>query len=214
MSQNDPHATQAILHTGAALESASMAMIMLHGRGSSAENIMAIAHELERPDLAYLAPQAADNTWYPQRFIAPLAANEPWLSSALTRVATLVEHIVQAGIPHERIVLLGFSQGACLALEYAARNARRYAGVIGLSGGLIGPDGMQRNDTGSLAGTPVFLGCSDVDFHIPLQRVQAAAAALEHIGGSVETRIYPGMGHTVNPDEIGYIRSLLERSTS
>ena len=209
MKQHDPHASQPILHSGAALESASMAMIMLHGRGASADDILGLSQEFEHPDLAYLAPQAAANAWYPQRFIAPLAANEPWLSSALARVASLVTHVVQAGIPHERIVLLGFSQGACLALEYAARNARRYGGVIGLSGGLIGPDGMQRSDAGSLDGTPVFLGCSDVDFHIPLARVLDAAETLKQLGGSVETRLYPGMGHTINQDELTYIRSML-----
>ncbi len=209
MNQNDPHATQPILHAGAALESAPMAMIMIHGRGASAEDILGLSQEFNRPDIAYLAPQAANNTWYPQRFIAPLESNEPWLSSALARIATLIDHVVQAGIPHERIVLLGFSQGACLTLEYAARNARRYAGVIGLSGGLIGPDDTVRDYPGSLADTPVFLGCSDIDAHIPLPLVLGAAEVLKRIGGEVETRIYPGMGHTINQDEIAYVRGIL-----
>jgi predicted esterase len=209
MNPNDPHATQPVLHSGTALEEAKLAVIMLHGRGASAQDILGLAGEFERPDLAYLAPQAATSAWYPQRFMAPLAANEPWLTSALTRIGTLVEHVVHAGIPHERIVLLGFSQGACLALEYAARNARRYAGVVGYSGGLIGPDGTPREYTGTLDGTPIFLGCSNVDFHIPEHRVVEAAEVLKQLGGSVEIRIYPGMGHTINPDEIEYVRGML-----
>jgi predicted esterase len=210
MNAHDPHGTQPVLHTGKPLSEASRAVILLHGRGASAEDILGLAAEYALPDLAYLAPQAAASTWYPQRFIAPLAANEPWLTSALLRVDTLVQHSVQAGIPHDQIVLLGFSQGACLALEYAARNARRYGGVVGYSGGLIGPDGTPRDYAGSLAGTPVFLGCSDIDAHIPLARVQEAASVLTNLGASVETRIYPGMGHTINQDEISYVRGMLE----
>jgi predicted esterase len=206
---NDLHQSQPVLHTGTALEQARAAMILVHGRGASADSILTLASELERPDLAYLAPQAAGGTWYPQRFTAPLSANEPWLSSALQRVDELVQYVAQAGIAHERIVLLGFSQGACLALEYAARNARRYGGLVGLSGGLIGPDDTPRNYAGSLDGTPVFLGCSDVDFHIPKERVTESAAVLERLGGQVETRLYPGMEHTVNQDELAYVRSML-----
>jgi phospholipase/carboxylesterase len=206
----DPHAGQPVLHTGAAVEAAPAAMILIHGRGASAEDIIGLAGELGRPDLAFLAPQAAGGAWYPQRFIAPIESNQPWLDSALARIDALVAYLGEAGVPPERVFLLGFSQGACLALEYAARNARRYGGVVGLSGGLIGPDGMERHDTGTLAGTPVFLGCSDVDFHIPKERVLSAAEALRGLGGDVEARLYPGMGHTVNQDELAYVRRMLE----
>jgi phospholipase/carboxylesterase len=210
---SDPHATQPVLHAGAALEQAQVAMILIHGRGASAEDILGLAGEFGRPDLAYLAPQAAGSTWYPQRFTAPIASNEPWLSSALARVAALAAHVNAAGIPPERTVLLGFSQGACLALEYAARNARRYGGVVGLSGGLIGPDGTPRDYPGSLAETPVFLGCSDIDFHIPKERVLESAEVLRSLGGAVEARLYPGMGHTVSLDEIEYVKQLLRALT-
>ena len=186
-------------------------MVMIHGRGASAEDILALAAEFAAPDVAFLAPQAADGAWYPQRFIAPLAANEPFLSSALATVGRLVEHITSTGIPQERVFLLGFSQGACLALEYAARNPQRYGGVIALSGGLIGPIGTAFDYAGSLAGTSVFLGCSDVDFHIPLERVHESTAAMRALGGDVTERIYPGMGHTVNADETAFVRELLLR---
>jgi predicted esterase len=209
LDRNDPHAGQVVLHTGAALEQAKAAMILIHGRGASAEDILGLAGEFDRPDLAYLAPQAAGGTWYPQRFLAPLESNEPWLTSALGRIQALLEHVQAAGIPSEKIFLLGFSQGACLSLEYAARNARRYGGVVGFSGGLIGPDGTPRDYPGSLDGTPIFLGCSDVDFHIPKQRVIETSEVLERLGGSVEMRLYAGMGHLVNQDEIGYVKELL-----
>ena len=208
---NDPHQGQPVIATGAPLATARAAMVMIHGRGASAEDILALAAEFAAPDVAFLAPQAADGAWYPQRFIAPLAANEPFLSSALATVGRLVEHITSTGIPQERVFLLGFSQGACLALEYAARNPQRYGGVIALSGGLIGPLGTAFDYAGSLAGTSVFLGCSDVDFHIPLERVHESTAAMRALGGDVTERIYPGMGHTVNADETAFVRELLLR---
>lgn len=208
---NDPHQGQPVIATGAPLATARAAMVMIHGRGASAEDILALAAEFAAPDVAFLAPQAADGAWYPQRFIAPLAANEPFLSSALATVGRLVEHITSTGIPQERVFLLGFSQGACLALEYAARNPQRYGGVIALSGGLIGPIGTAFDYAGSLAGTSVFLGCSDVDFHIPLERVHESTAAMRALGGDVTERIYPGMGHTVNADETAFVRELLLR---
>jgi predicted esterase len=206
---NDPHAGRAVLHAGQALESAPAVVLMLHGRGASAEDILGLASEFGRADLAYLAPQAASGAWYPQRFLAPLAANEPWLTSALTRIETLRQYVEQIGIPAERTFLLGFSQGACLVLEYAARNTRRYAGVIGLSGGLIGPDGTPRDYPGSLGGTPVFLGCSDIDFHIPKERVLESAEVLRRIGANVDARLYPGMGHTINEDELQAVKTML-----
>jgi len=184
-------------------------MVMIHGRGASADDIGGLAGEFDTQDVAFLAPQAAGGSWYPQRFIAPLAANEPFLSSALATVGQVIAQATAAGIPMERVFLLGFSQGACLALEYAARNPQRYGGVVAFSGGLIGPRGMAFDYPGSLANTPVFLGCSDVDFHIPLDRVQESTAAMRNLGGDVTERIYPGMGHAVNEDEITFVRGLL-----
>ncbi|MGH7453607.1 MAG: alpha/beta hydrolase [bacterium] len=185
------------------------AMVMVHGRGASAESILTLADEFDQPGFAYLAPQAAGGTWYPNRFLAPTASNEPWLSSALAAVDQVVAKVVATGIPHERIMILGFSQGACLALEYAARHARRYGGIVGLSGGLIGADDEPRHDSGNFAGTPIFLGCSEVDFHIPQQRVQQAADTLKALGGNVTMRLYPNMDHTVNQDEIEFVRNMM-----
>jgi predicted esterase len=208
---SDPHRDQPILTAGAPLDRAPAAMLMIHGRGASAEDILALAAELGHPELAYVAPQAAGSTWYPHSFLAPLASNEPFLSSALAAVAAALARVAAAGIPPERTVLLGFSQGACLATEFAARHARRYGGVAGLSGGLIGPDGTPRDYPGSLAGTPVFLGCSDVDPHIPAARVRESAEVLRRLGGEIDARLYPGLGHTVNRDEIAAVREMLGR---
>jgi len=188
-------------------------MIMIHGRGASADSILALSHEFDAEGLAYLAPQAANNTWYPYRFSEPIERNEPWLSSALQVIDDLIARVMAAGIPAERIVLLGFSQGACLTLEYAARHARRYGGIVGWSGGLIGPQGMPRNDAGSFHGTPIFIGCSDVDFHIPLDRVHEAAQVLRQLGGAVTERIYPGLDHTINQDELDFVNGLLQEVT-
>src|SRR5881275_27922 len=204
-----PHQGQPVLTAGEPLDKAKAAMIMVHGRGASAEDILSLTTELNQPGFAYLAPQAAGNTWYPNSFLAPIASNEPGLSSGLAVIASLLEQLTQAGISSERTMLLGFSQGACLSLEFVARNARRYGGVAGLSGGLIGPDGTPRNYPGSLAGTPVFLGCSDVDFHVPKERVQLTAEVLQRLGGKVTMRLYPGMGHTVNQDEIDFVRGMM-----
>lgn len=192
---------------GVPLEQARAAMILLHGRGASARDILTLAAELQVPGWTYLAPEAAGGQWYPERFTAPLEANEPWLSSAL-RLVGEVARLIESSLPLDRLVLLGFSQGACLALEYAARNARRYGGVVGLSGGLIGPDMGPRDYMGSLDGTPVFLGCSDVDPHIPRERVEHAAAVLGALGGGVTARIYPRLGHSVNADELDCVRAL------
>jgi phospholipase/carboxylesterase len=203
------HRGQPVQSAGAPLAEAAGAMVMIHGRGATAESLLELAGEFYRPDWAYLAPQAAGYSWYPQRFLAPFEQNQPWLSSALAALGDLTERIGAAGIPAERTVLLGFSQGACLSLEFAARNAKRYGGVIALSGGLIGPDGAPRDYPGSLAGTPVFLGCSDSDPHIPEPRVHDAARVMERLGGAVTERIYPGLGHAVNEDEMEFVRQLL-----
>lgn len=203
------HDSQPVYASGKALEEARAAMILLHGRGADAESILAFAGEFRQPDIAYLAPQAANHTWYPQRFTAPVAANEPWLTSALEKIAAILEHIGMAGIPPERTFLLGFSQGACLALEYAARHPQRYGGLFGLSGALIENGDRPREYSGSLAGTPVFLGCSDADFHIPRDRVERSAGLLKKLGGEVTLRLYPGLGHTVNEDEIRFVRDVI-----
>lgn len=199
---------------GEPLEQAHAALIALHGRGATAGSILALAGEIGRDGLAYLAPQAAGQSWYPYPFTAPLAANEPFLSSALALVESVVADVIRAGIPAERIALAGFSQGACLALEYAARHARRYGGVLAFSGGLIGPDDAPRDYAETLGGAPVFIGCGDRDAHIPLLRVRHSADVLARLGGAVTQRIYPGMGHTVNEDELSFARALLDEIAS
>lgn len=203
------HQGQPVFTMGAPLDQAKGAMILVHGRGADARSILELADEFDRPEFAYLAPEAAGNVWYPNRFIAPLESNEPYLSSALQAVGDVLKHLAEAGIPAEKTVLLGFSQGACLALEYGARNARRYGGLVALSGGLIGPPGSVFKYPGSLDNTPVFLGCSDVDFHIPVERVHESSEALRRLGGDVTERIYPNMGHTVNQDEIDFVREMM-----
>src|SRR5918993_900596 len=197
-----PHGDERVLVDGAPLETAAGALIAIHGRGGGAEDIIALGKEIAPPNVAILAPQAAGNTWYPYRFIEPIERNEPYLSSALRVVADLMTQLGQQGILPDRVALLGFSQGACLALEAAARNARRYAGAIGFSGGLIGPPGTPFNYAGSLQGTPIFIGSSDVDPHIPKERVEESALALERLGAQDDAHLYPGMGHTVNRDEL------------
>lgn len=197
-----PHENQPVLRAGQPLSEARAAVILVHGRGATAENILELADYLPHPSLAYLAPQAAGNTWYPYSFLMPMEQNEPYLSSALARLAALLAEVERAGIPAERVVLAGFSQGACLASEFVARQARRYGGLLAFSGGLIGPPGTPRTYAGALDGTPVFLGCSDVDPHIPLARVNETAEVLTRLGAVVDKRIYPRLGHTINQDEI------------
>lgn len=203
------HQGQPVVSAGQPLDQAQAALILLHGRGATAAGIVLLAEELHNPAFAYLAPQAANNTWYPYTFLAPMEQNEPWLSAALGRVGEMVAQVETAGIPAERIVLGGFSQGACLASEFMARHARRYGGLLAFSGGLIGPPGTPRAYTGDLEGTPVFLGCSDVDAHIPKVRVEETASVLQGMGAQVALRLYPGMGHTINADEIAQARTLL-----
>lgn len=198
-----------MVEAGEPLRAARAACILLHGRGATAEDIMTIAPEIQQPGWAYLAPQAAGNAWYPNPFTAPLEANEPYLTEALGVVSALVER-VKATVPAHRMLLLGFSQGACLALEWAARNATRYGAVVGLSGGLIGPDDQPRDYPGSFDATPVFLGCSDIDPFIPMARVVAAGEVFRRMNADVTVRFYPGMGHTVSVEEIATIRGLVE----
>ena len=210
----DPHADQPVLRAGPAPEHAPATVILVHGRGATAQSMLPLYDELNLPTLAVLAPQAAGHAWYPYSFLEPLELNQPHLDSALRRLGTIVDDLLARNVPGERIALLGFSQGACLALEFAARNPRRYGAILGLSGGLIGPEGTPRTYPGFLAGTPVFLGCSDVDPHIPLARVVETTDVLTRMGGQVDQRIYPGMPHTVNADELDACRALLERLTT
>ncbi len=207
-----PHAGTRLLAVGEPLESAQAVMLMVHGRGATAEDILSLAEELDVSGFAYVAPQAAGNTWYPYPFLAPMEMNEPWLSSALSVVGGTVRLLGSKGFSPERIAVLGFSQGACLVTEYVARNARRYGGVVGLSGGLIGPDGTPRAYPGSMEGTPVFLGCSDVDPHIPKERVYETERVFEKLGGEVTARLYRNMGHTVNMDEIEFARGIMRKA--
>jgi predicted esterase len=205
----DPHAGQPVLRSGPTPKDARLVAILLHGRGASAEDILGLAHQFSASDIAYLAPQAAGSTWYPYSFRAPLAQNEPWLGSALRVVAGLVEDLSQQGIPADRLVVMGFSQGACLTLEFAARHARRYAAVVAFTGGLIGPPATPRDYGGDFAGTPVFIGSSDVDPHVPLERVRESTAVFRQLGAAVDERIYPRMGHTINADELAAVDALL-----
>ncbi len=206
----DPHAGQPVIEAGLPLGQAPAAVIMVHGRGAGPENILDLVPRLERPNLTYLAPSAANRTWYPRSFMAPIASNEPGLSSALGVLASLLARIEAAGIPRSRVVLLGFSQGACLAAEFAVRHASHFGAVVVFSGGLIGPPGTRWDFDGSFDGTPVFFGCSDVDAHVPASRVLESADVFTRMGADVTRRIYPGMGHLINEDEIAFAQLLLD----
>lgn len=210
MTREGPHQGQPVLGAGETLDNAQAAMIMIHGRGASAQDILTLVPELNQEGFAYIAPQAASQVWYPNPFMSPIRSNEPALSSAFALVGTLLSKISEAGIPPERTMLLGFSQGACLTVEYVARNATRYGAVAALSGGLIGPDGTSRDYPDSLENTPVFFGCSDIDPHIPKERVNDSAKWMQQLGGNVTKRLYPGMGHTINQDEIDFVRGMMQ----
>jgi predicted esterase len=201
--------TPPLLHAGAPIEGATAAVVLLHGRGATAGSILELAGPLATPGVTFLAPQASGGAWYPYRFMEPIQRNEPFLSAALAAVGGVIERLEAAGVPAERTVLLGFSQGACLALEYAVRHGRRYGGVVGLSGGLIGPPGTRWDFPAALDGTPVFLGCSDLDAHIPQERVDESAEVYRRLGAVVTERLYPGLGHTINQDELTWAHDLL-----
>jgi predicted esterase len=204
-----PHAGQPVAFAGEPLDRAPAAMIMLHGRGATSQDILSLVPLLAQPHFAYLAPQASGNAWYPNRYLDPIVSNEPWLSSALALVEHVLGQVSEAGIPPERTMLLGFSQGACLTLEFVARHARRYGGVAGLTGALIGPDGTPRNYPGALQDTPVFIGCSDVDIHVSKEHALETANVLMHLGGKVTLRLYPNMGHEVNQNEVDFVRGMM-----
>lgn len=205
----DPHAEQPVITTGRSVEEAAGALVMIHGRGASAESILGLFPELGVDELAALAPQAAGHTWYPHSFLAPLEMNQPQLDSALAKVDDVVSEVIRGGIPPERIGILGFSQGACLTSEYVARHPRRYGAVMVLTGGLIGPPGTPRDYAGALAGTPALVAASDPDPHVPFARVEETAAVLTKLGATVDLRRYPGMPHTINREEIDACAALL-----
>lgn len=209
MNSDDPHAGQPLRTWGAPVAGAPGAVIALHGRGASAENILGLAQAMALPQLAWLAPQARGGAWYPYSFLAPLQENQPGLDSALRLIAGIVDTLLRAGCRRERIALLGFSQGACLATEYLARHAARYGALIAFTGGLIGPPGTRFAYSGSLAGTPCLLAAGDPDPHVPWQRVEESAQALSALGGDVTLRRYPGLPHVVNDDEVALARALL-----
>lgn len=204
-----PHDDQPTVEGGTPLAAATAGGVLVHGRGATATSILQLGDEVHSDGMAFLAPQAARNTWYPNSFLAAIDSNEPGITSGLQRIDAAVSRLREAGIPRERTMLLGFSQGACLASEYLARHADRYGGLVALSGGVIGPEGTPRDYEGTLDGTQVFLGCSDRDPHIPLARVEETADVFEALGGDVDKRIYEGMGHTVNADELASVRDLV-----
>jgi phospholipase/carboxylesterase len=210
-----PHAGQPVMHAGAPLERARAAMIMVHGRGAAPANILDLFPLLEQPGLAAVAPAAAGNSWYPFNFMTPREQNEPGISSALGVLESLVVELQARGVPAHRIILLGFSQGACLSSEFVIRHPRRYGGLMALSGGLIGAAGTTWEDvTADLGGTPVFLGCSDVDPHIPAARVRETEAVFRRLGAAVTCRLYPGMGHAVSNDQIEVVRTAVRSALS
>ncbi len=209
MNSNDPHKDTPVLFAGENSDSARAAAVMIHGRGSGAGEILTLAGQLPKDGFIFAAPQASANTWYPYSFLYPIEQNEPCITSGLKKIEGVISELNKKKIPHERILLLGFSQGACLALEFAARNPARYGGIIGLSGGLIGERIIEEKYSGNLSSTPVFLGCSDSDPHIPLERVIQSSQIFKKLNGQVERRIYKNMPHTINEDEISFIKQLM-----
>ncbi|QPV63292.1 dienelactone hydrolase family protein [Halosimplex litoreum] len=204
-----PHQGQGLATGGTPLDEAEAAMILVHGRGATAQSILGMGRQLHAEGVALLAPQAARNTWYPNSFLEPVETNEPGRSSGLQAIEDAVEQVNDAGIPTEKVLILGFSQGACLGSEFVARNPERYGGHVAFSGGLIGETIDPAEFEGSLEGTPSFVGCSDVDPHIPEERVHVTTEVLEKLDADVEERIYPGMGHGVNDDEVEYVSGMV-----
>lgn len=211
---NGPHQNQSVIQFGSKLDDAKAVMIMIHGRGATAEDILSLSDEFNFDGVAYLAPQAKDNTWYPFSFLNPIEMNEPGITSGLALIDSIVDMLMQKGFMSEQIYLLGFSQGACLSLEYVARNPKKFGGIFGLSGGVIGPNGTHRNYEGNLNGTEIFLGCSNIDPHIPLKRVDETEEVFRNLGANVTKRIYNGMAHTINQDEIDFISAAMKGRAS
>ncbi|SFW66416.1 alpha/beta hydrolase [Chitinophaga sancti] len=191
-----------IVTAGVPLAQAKKALIMIHGRGATAQDIISLATYLNVGDYALIAPQASGHTWYPYSFMAPVAQNEPGLSSAITVINSIVDDILKAGIPASNIYFMGFSQGACLTLEYVTRHAQPYGGVVAFTGGLIGAEPDLANYHGDFNGTPVFIGSSDPDMHVPVTRVRESEKILKNMGADITVKLYPGMGHTVSQDEV------------
>jgi phospholipase/carboxylesterase len=208
---DDPHRNQPILQRGALLNAAKGAVVFLHGRGASADDILGLAQDFDLPELASLAPEAAEHTWYPYSFLSPIEQNQPWLDSALKLVGETVQRAIAAGIERQNVAIVGFSQGACLATEFVARNAARYGGLVAFTGGLIGPPGAKFSYSGELSGTPCFLGAGDRDPHVPWKRVEESASVLSGLGAAVTLRRYPGLPHTINQDEIDHAKIILRR---
>lgn len=206
----NPHLLQPVSLHGCPPDRARLAGILVHGRGRDAAEMLEVADRLALPDVSWTAPQAADNSWYPQPFMRALELNQPWLDQALERIDTLLAELARRGFAAERVVLLGFSQGACLVSEYVARHPRRYAALVAFTGGLIGPPGTQWNRSGDLAGTPVLLATSDADEWVPLSRVQETAAAFRRLGAQVTLDVQPGLAHVISDAEIARARSLIE----
>jgi glyoxalase family protein len=207
----EPHGSQPTLRAGQSLDSAGAACILVHGRGADPRDMAGLAQAFDRPGIAYLMPAAAGNTWYPFSFMSPRERNEPGISSGLSVIEALVQQCLERGIPESKLVIGGFSQGACLSSEFCVRHPRRYGALLAFSGGLIGPPGSRWDDvTGDLSGTQVFLGCSDVDPHIPKERVLETEQVLARLGASVVRKLYPGMGHTINADELREAQRILD----
>jgi predicted esterase len=206
---NNTHDGGAVLQAGIPLDKARLAVVLLHGRGSTAEDILGLGSAFELSNVAYLAPQAAGHTWYPLSFLAPREANEPYLSSALAKVESIVRSLEQVGFGRDRIVIAGFSQGACLSTEFVASHPARYGGLIAFTGGLIGPPDSLHTPAGKLDGTPALLCGGDPDSHVPWRRVEESAAILSTMGAKVTTKRYPGRPHTITQEEIELGRSLL-----
>lgn len=204
-----PHQNPKIVTHGVSPDEADLAMIMIHGRGASAESIITLSNEFDTGNIHYRAPQADQFTWYPYSFLQPTDRNEPGLSSGLQLIFDMISDLESEGIPKEKIILLGFSQGACLSTEFVARHPAKYGGIIALSGGLIGDSIKKENYESDLEDTPYFVGCSDVDPHIPEERVNESAEVMNKLGAEVTKQIYPGMGHTVNQDEIDHIKKII-----
>jgi phospholipase/carboxylesterase len=205
----DPHANMPVVHGGHDLSGARCALILLHGRGSSADNILGLAKTFYDERIAFIAPQAANNTWYPYSFLAPIEQNEPWLSSAIAKVGSLIENCVTAGVEYSSVVVCGFSQGACLATESVARHPAHYGALIAFTGGLIGPSESELRHDGSLAGTQALFSSGDPDPHVPWSRVEASARELERMGARVELMRHTGRPHTVIEKELEAARSLI-----
>lgn len=201
--------TKKVITAGKAIDQAEKVLIMIHGRGGSAQDILSLAAHLNTKDYALLAPQATNNTWYPTSFLAAPAINEPWLSSAIQVVDEVVNDVLAQGISKENIFFLGFSQGACLTLEYITRNASKYGGVVAFTGGLIGDKIYAENYSGDFAGTPVFIGTSNPDPHVPVSRVNETTTILQAMGANVTEKVYQNMGHTISHDEIEKANTLV-----